>query len=307
MHRDVLRIIADIKSLKIQGARNVAKESLNALALAAKGSTAKSAPSFRKEMAASAKALGNSRPTEPMMRNMLEESIRFLSASDSRDVKALKGLVVSHEKELLERMDHDAKKLASYGARLIPDNALVLTHCHSSSSTKILMEAKRMRKRFSVVSFETRPRFQGRKTSAELLEAGIDVTLTVDGAMNMFMKKADIVIVGADSVTSRGDLINKIGTSTLAHIARMNDVSFYSAAELSKYSPMTIFGTRERIEERDPDEVWDKPPKGLKIRNPAFEATAGKYINGYVTEMGVIPPESFFAMASQRLGIRLNE
>jgi ribose 1,5-bisphosphate isomerase len=125
--------------------------------------------------------------------------------------------------------------------------------------------------------------------------------------MNMFMKKADIVIVGADSVTSRGDLINKIGTSTLAHIARMNDVSFYSAAELSKYSPMTIFGTRERIEERDPKEVWDKPPKGLKIRNPAFEATAGKYINGYVTEMGVIPPESFFAMASQRLGIRLNE
>jgi len=118
------------------------------------------------------------------------------------------------------------------------------------------------------------------------------VTLTVDGAMNLFMKKADIVIVGADSVTSRGDLINKIGTSTLAHIARMNDVSFYSAAELSKYSPMTIFGTREKIEEREPAEVWDKPPKHVKIRNPAFEATAAKYINGYITEAGVIPPQS---------------
>ena len=137
-------------------------------------------------------------------------------------------------------MDEDAKKLASYGAKLIPDDALVLTHCHSSSTTRILIEAKRMRKRFSVVCFETRPRFQGRTTATELAAAGIDVTLTVDGAMNMFMKKADIVIVGADSVTSRGDLINKIGTSTLAHIARMNDVSFYSAAELSKYSPMTM-------------------------------------------------------------------
>jgi ribose 1,5-bisphosphate isomerase len=204
-------------------------------------------------------------------------------------------------------MDADAKRLASYGAKLVPDGAVVLTHCHSSSSTKILIEAKRMRKKFSVVCFETRPRFQGRRTATELAEAGIDVTLTVDGAMNLFMKKADIVIVGADSVTSRGDLINKIGTSTLAHIARMNDVSFYSAAELSKYSPMTIFGTREKIEERDPAEVWDKPPKGLTIRNPAFEATAAKYINGYVTELGVIPPESFFAMASQKLGIKMYE
>jgi ribose 1,5-bisphosphate isomerase len=125
--------------------------------------------------------------------------------------------------------------------------------------------------------------------------------------MNMFMKKADIVIVGADSVTSRGDLINKIGTSALAHIARMNDVSFYSAAELYKYSPMTIYGTREKIEERDPKEVWDKPPRGVRIRNPAFEATAAKYISGYITELGVIPSQSFFAMATEKLGIRIYE
>src|SRR5271157_369883 len=289
MDRKVRRIIADIKSLKIQGARNVAKESLNALIIEASASGAKSAQSFKKDIEVAAKALASSRPTEPMMRNLLEESVRFLSSQESRDITTLRRTLVSHEKELLSNMDSDAKKLASYGAKLIPDDALVLTHCHSSSSTKILIEAKRMKKRFSVVCFETRPRFQGRTTATELAKAGIDVTLTVDGAMNMFMKKADIVFVGADSVTSRGDLINKIGTSTLAHIARMNDVSFYSAAELSKYSPMTIFGTREEIEEREPAEVWAKPPKNVKIRNPAFEATAAKYINGYITEAGVIP------------------
>ncbi len=308
MDKKVRRIIADIKSLKIQGARNVAKESLNALIIEAEEGYVKKPSCLVKNVSLAAESLSKSRPTEPMMRNLIGASMVFLKEEHARGAKALqlKDAYVQHVRGMLADMDSDAKKLASYGAKLIPDDALVLTHCHSSSSTKILIEAKRMKKRFSVVCFETRPRFQGRTTATELAKAGIDVTLTVDGAMNMFMKKADIVFVGADSVTSRGDLINKIGTSTLAHIARMNDVSFYSAAELSKYSPMTMHGEREKIEERDPKEVWDKPPRGLKIRNPAFEATAAKYINGYVTESGVIPPESFFSMASKKLLIRID-
>jgi ribose 1,5-bisphosphate isomerase len=112
-------------------------------------------------------------------------------------------------------------------------------------------------------------------------------------------------MVGADSITSSGDLINKIGTSTLAHIAKMYDVSFYVAAELGKYSPMTIYGKREKIEERDVSEVWEKIPRKVKVRNPAFEVTVSKYINGYVTEMGVIPAQSFFTMAMEKLGIKL--
>src|SRR5512143_149671 len=257
MNRLVQRTIADIKSLKIQGARNVAKEAMGALAMAARESKAKDARSFYKEMSETAEALAQSRPTEPMMRNTLEESIRFLAGEmkERGTVGDLRKGTASHISAVLESIDEGARKLAEGGARLIPDDALVLTHCHSSTSTMCMIAAKKMRKRFSVVSFETRPRYQGRTTAAELAKAGIEVTSTVDGAMNLFMKKADIVIVGADSVTSRGDLINKIGTSTLAHIARMNDVSFYSAAELYKYSPMTIFGTREKIEQRDPKEV----------------------------------------------------
>jgi ribose 1,5-bisphosphate isomerase len=68
-----------------------------------------------------------------------------------------------------------------------------------------------------------------------------------------------------------------------------------------------MFGKREEIEERDPKEVWERPPKGVKIRNPAFEATPAKYISGYITEVGVIPPSSFFAMATEKLGIKLYE
>lgn len=309
MHGDVKKIIGDIKSLKIQGARNVAKAAINGLAIAAKESKAKTSKMFYSEMRTVADAIATSRPTEPMMRNMLDEGLHFVKQAlkTNKNKVALVKLLVEHEKRVIGRMETDAKRLAQYGAKLIPDDALVLTYCHSSTTTRILIEAKKMKKKFSVIAFETRPRYQGRVTATELANAGIDVTLVVDGAMHLFMKKADIVIVGADSVTSRGDLINKIGTATIAHIAKMNDVSFYSAAELSKYSTMTIFGTREKIEERDLKEVWEKPPKKVKIRNPAFEATAAKYINGYITEIGVIPPQSFFAMATEKLGIKLYE
>lgn len=306
MHKEVKRTVIDIKSLKIQGARNIARSSIEALIVAAKESKAKSVGGFYKELEQAADALSESRPTEPMMRNLLEQTIRSAKGM-SYGLDGTKKALVWKANSVIKKMESDAKKLATYGAKLIPDDALVLTHCHSSTTTRILIEAKKMKKKFSVVSFETRPRYQGRITSAELAKAGIDVTLAVDGAMNLFLKKADIVIVGADSVTSRGDMINKIGTSALAHLARMNDVSFYSATELSKYSPMTMFGTREKIEERDPGEVWSDAPKRVKIRNPAFEATAAKYINGYVTEVGVIPPESFFALATQKLGIKLYE
>jgi ribose 1,5-bisphosphate isomerase len=309
MHRKVKATIKDIKALKIQGARNVAKEALKSLLFSAKDSKTRTSADFLKEFRENAENLSLSRPTEPMMRNILEEAFRFAEAKAkaSKSVPELKRLIGEHGEQTIKSIDEGARKLAEYGAKLIPDGALVLTHCHSSTSTMCMIAAKKMKKRFSVVSFETRPRYQGRTTAAELAEAGIDVTCSVDGAMQLFMKKADIVIVGADSVTSRGDLINKIGTSTLAHIARMNDVSFYSAAELYKYSPMTIFGNLERIEERAPAEVWERPPKGVKVRNPAFEATAAKYISGYITEAGVIPPQSFFSMASQKLGIKLYE
>ena len=119
--------------------------------------------------------------------------------------------------------------------------------------------------------------------------------------MNKFLKKADMVIVGADAVTAMGDLINKVGTSALARLARMNDVSFYSAAELYKYDPLTIYGAREAIEERDQKEVWERPPKGVKVSNPAFDATAARYINGYITEMGVVAPQALWTVAMKKL------
>ncbi|HLD59756.1 MAG TPA: S-methyl-5-thioribose-1-phosphate isomerase [Candidatus Bilamarchaeaceae archaeon] len=306
MNVKVKKIIADIKSLKIQGARNIAKSAVMALSHQIKHSKSKSLDSIYKELKLVGKELRNARPTEPMTRNSIDNIISYvLSNLKEKNVSELKKLVSKKEKELLKKMDSDSAKISEYGARLIRDGSVVLTHCHSSSVTNVLIKAKKIGKRFKVIAFETRPRYQGRKTVKELVSAGIDVTLAVDGAMELFMRKADLCLVGADSITSRGDLINKVGTSTLAHIAQMHDVSFYSVAELFKFSTKTIFGNLEEIEERDRKEVWEDAPRKLKIRNPAFDVTSAEYINGYVTEAGIIPPQSILSVASEHLGIKL--
>jgi ribose 1,5-bisphosphate isomerase len=304
MQTRVRRIVSDIKALRIQGARNIARSAIGALIIEAKESKAKTSDALVREMKLAGDTLAASRPTEPMMRNAIEDANRYLAGeAKKQDVKRLKTAFAARENAQLERMVREFERLTEYGSGLIPDNAVVLTHCHSSTVTGILKRAKIDGKRFSVVACETRPRWQGRITAAELAKAGIDVTLVVDGAANMMMKKADLCLVGADSITSKGDLINKVGTSMIAHLARMHDVSFFSAAELSKFSRFTMYGEREKIEERDHAEVWDRPPRGVKIRNPAFDVTASSYISGYVTEMGVIPAQSFFNVAAQKLGI----
>jgi ribose 1,5-bisphosphate isomerase len=307
MQSRVRRIVRDIKSLKIQGARNVAKSAVGALILEAGASKAKTPGTVLREIRLAGAALAKSRPTEPMMRNAIEDAERFLAqeAKGKADVRVLKKTFCNHENAYLEAMGKDFDRLTGYGAGLIPDNAVVLTHCHSSTVTGILKRAKAKGKRFTVIACETRPRWQGRMTATELARAGINVTLVVDGAANMMMKKADLCLVGADSVTSKGDLINKVGTSMIAHLAKMHDVSFFSAAELSKFSRFTMYGEREKIEERDSREVWDAPARGVRVRNPAFDVTASSYIAGYVTETGVIPAQSFFNVAAQKLGIRI--
>jgi ribose 1,5-bisphosphate isomerase len=308
MNKSVERVIRDIKALRIQGARNIAKAALEALTLSIKSSHARSIDQFYSEILETSDLLAATRPTEPMLRNILDNVTKYTLPALKRNaqtVKKVKELIVKHNEELLKKIEEDHKKLVECGAKLIPEGATVMTHCHSSTVVNIFKRAHEMGKEISVIACETRPLFQGRITAKELADEGIPVTLIVDGAMNLFMKKTDLCIVGADAVTSRGDLINKVGTSTLAHIARFHDISFYSAAELFKYSQYTLAGQLEKIEERDQKEVLEKPYKGITVRNPAFDATAARYISAYITEVGVIPPQSFFALATEKLGIKV--
>lgn len=311
MEREVERIVRDIKALKIQGARNVARSAIEALIIQVQKSRAKSKQELYSELLEVGDALAGARPTEPMMRNAISDAVRFtlmqIKTHPALDVNVLKRAIVKEAISYFDEMEGNQKRIADYGSRLVPDGGTVLTHCHSSTVTGIFKRANDMGKEFGVIALETRPRFQGRTTAKELADYGIKVKLAVDGAVNLLMKKADLCIVGADAISSMGDLINKVGTSTVAHIARAQDVSFYSAAELYKYDPLTLYGNREQIEQREVSEVWEGAPKSVKVINPAFDATSARHINGYITEIGVIPPQSLWSIATQRLGLQITQ
>ena len=281
-----------IRKLEVQGARNVAIAAIKALETLAEKTGAKTRKEFLKELAEAKATLFASRATEPLMRNAVRWIVSQVEQSGKQQVDALAKLVSSSSSQFLKDLEASKEVIAEIGAKRVRDNMVVFTHCHSSTVTHLLSKAKKDGKTFEVVCTETRPVFQGRITAKEMLALGVKTTFIIDSAARSFMRNADIVIVGADSITSEGNIINKIGTSTIALLAHEARKPFYIVAELLKFDPATVRGDYEKIEERSPDEVWKGAPEKLLIRNPAFDVTRRDYIHGVICEEGVIPPHS---------------
>jgi methylthioribose-1-phosphate isomerase len=194
------------------------------------------------------------------------------------------------------------RAMGAHGARLIPDNARVMTHCNAGAlatagygtALGVIRSAKG--KGISVIANETRPYLQGaRLTAYELVEEGIPCTLITDGMAGHLMSKGevDVIVVGADRIAANGDVANKIGTYALAVLAKRHGIPFYVAAPLSTFDAKIPDGTHIPIEERPADEVtgyrdqrW--APVGVKVRNPAFDVTPAELITGIITEKGVV-------------------
>jgi len=258
------RICKEIKEVKIQGARAVAEAAVNALLIRHDGKSV-------------AKLVGL-RPTEPCLQNavnfvLLHENIKEGAAN------ALKIL----------RSDG---KIAKTGANLVKNGMTVFTHCHSSAVISILLEAKKQGKKFRVFCTETRPLFQGRITAAQLAKAKIPVTMFVDSAARIAMKKADIAFFGSDAITQT-HVYNKIGSELFAIIASKYDVPVYIATGSWKFDAKSIYGKEPNIEERSPKEVWPNAPKGVEISNFAFEKININLIEGIITELGLLSKGSF--------------
>ncbi len=292
---EIKKIIEDIKALKIQGARNVAKATIKAFTLFILNSEDKEGKLLVEKSIKFALELMNARPTEPMTRNMMKEIINYMlnMVEKNKSVEEIKKAFEEGEEKILKKFEESIEKISSIGANYIEDDSTIITYCHSSTVTSILKKAYDIGKNIKVYSCETRPRYQGRITAKELSEYGIETVSIVDGAMARFGKKADLALVGADAITSSGDLINKIGTLSLAIVMQHYKKEFLSAAELYKYDPQTLLGLREKIENRDPKEIWEYKGKNLRILNPAFDYVEARYISKYITEAGIIAPDDF--------------
>ena len=258
------KICRDIKDIKIQGARNIAKKALYAYNLI--------------PTKASMKKLKTLRPTEPMLMNVLhraEEGEKY--------------------ENLLIHFDVAQKNINESVYEKIENGNVIMTHCHSTNVTHALIYSWKKGKRFEVYNTETRPLFQGHKTARELSNAKIPVTTFVDSAMGIMMSKEQgtkhvtKILVGADALLKEG-VVNKVGSEAIAQIAKNERIPFYVVADSWKYSPKEV-----RLEMRNFHEVWEKMPSKfhIKVKNPAFELIKKKWISGIFTDLGFMRYKTF--------------
>jgi len=211
--------------------------------------------------------------------------------------KLLEEALLIHEQDVLVN-----RELGLHGAELIADGSRVLTHCNAGAlataghgtALGVLRSAKAAGKNLSVIAGETRPFLQGaRLTAWELLQDGFDVTLITDNMVGHMMatNQVDVVIVGTDRVAANGDVVNKIGTYTVAVLARRHGIPFYVACPLSSVDMTVVSGSDIAIEERDHSEVtgfgdaqW--AAEGVKVRNPSFDVTPAELVTALITEKG---------------------
>ena len=215
-------------------------------------------------------------------------------------------------------MSPAAARSARTAPTLVPSEARILTHCNAGAlatagygtALGVIRGAVEAGKRVRVLADETRPFLQGsRLTAWELVRDGIDTTVITDSMAGALMRdgEVDLVVVGADRIAANGDTANKIGTYTVAVLAKEHGIPFYVAAPWSTIDLSTEDGSGIPIEERQAKEVTHVgstqiAPAGAAIRNPAFDVTPHRYITAIVTDRGIFHPP--FAQDARRRGVR---
>jgi methylthioribose-1-phosphate isomerase len=295
-------IASAITELKIRGAPAIGVAGAYAIALGALKVESSSREGFMDGFRLVSQTIAATRPTARNLFRSIERMNRIAEAG--RKVSEIKESLV---KEAIKIHDEEAEatlKLSQFGADLIRDGFTILTHCNTGplattgygTALGVIIQAKEQGKRLKVFADETRPLLQGaRLTTWELQKAGIPVTLITDSMAGYFMSRGEIdcVIVGADRIAANGDTANKIGTYTVAVLAKENGIPFYVAAPTTTIDPSLASGKEIPIEQRKPEEVTriqgiQIAPDGTSVENPAFDVTPSKYITTIITERGII-------------------
>lgn len=295
-----------IKDMVVRGAPAIGVAAAMGVALGASGVKAKDLKGFKKEFAKIAKTLASTRPTAINLFWAIERMKQVVEENGDLSVERLKKRLIDEAKRI-HREDIEINRLMGrHGGRLLKNGSTVLTHCNAGAlatagygtALGVIRGAIEDGKKISVFADETRPFLQGaRLTAWELKKDGIDVTLITDNMAGYMMKKGliDAVVVGADRIASNGDTANKIGTYSVAILARVHSIPFYVAAPLSTIDMKMKDGDGIPIEERDTKEVTHMKgrmiaPKGIKVRNPAFDVTPNRLVSAIITEKGVVRP-----------------
>jgi methylthioribose-1-phosphate isomerase len=298
-----------IKTMVIRGAPAIGVSAAMGLALGVKNSTATGTRQLLTEFLKSCDVMAATRPTAVNLFWAIDRMKQRFSAlaQAGASVGDLKTALVAEAQLIHDEDVASCKALGAFGATLVPGEATILTHCNAGAlatagygtALGVIRGAVDAGKTVKVLADETRPFLQGaRLTAWELVKDHIDTTVITDNMAGALMRQGliDLVVVGADRIAANGDTANKIGTYSVAVLAKENGVPFYVAAPLSTIDLATPNGEGIPIEERPAREVTHVGPSqitpdGAGIRNPAFDVTPARYITAIVTEKGIARPD----------------
>jgi methylthioribose-1-phosphate isomerase len=318
---DYMMVADCIRSLKIRGAPAIGIAASMGIALGAQGIKAESFDAFMEGLQGIFETMLSTRPTAVNIKWAVERMKGLLNSKRSEPVDRLKSLLIEESQKVLMEDIEVNRAIGRFGAEFIKDGDSILTHCNAGSlatggfgtaTAPMLVAAKEQGKTIHVFVDETRPVLQGaRLTAWELMEEGIPVTLITDNSAGAIMKKGeiDLAIVGTDRTVRNGDVANKIGTYTVAVLCMEHGIPFYVAAPLSSIDFSMESGDMIPIEERSPDEVASfggvrVAPRGVNVRNIAFDVTPSRLVTAIITELGAFRPKDIRKLMKKDIDLK---
>jgi methylthioribose-1-phosphate isomerase len=306
--RSAAEVARAIKTMVIRGAPAIGVAAAMGVALGTERSKATGTRQFAAEFQKTCDLMAATRPTAMNLFWAIERMKRAFSegALAGESVDQLKARLRAEAMRIHDEDVASCRAIGAHGATLVPDEARILTHCNAGrlatagygTALGVVRGAIEAGKRVRVLADETRPFLQGsRLTAWELVREGVDTTVITDGTAGALMRdgEVDLVVVGADRIAANGDTANKIGTYTVAVLAKEHGIPFYVAAPWSTVDLSTADGARIPIEEREAREVThvgssQVAPDGASVRNPAFDVTPHRFITAIVTDRGIFRP-----------------
>ncbi|MCP9439618.1 MAG: S-methyl-5-thioribose-1-phosphate isomerase [Nitrospira sp.] len=305
--RDYREVADAIRTLKVRGAPAIGVTAALGIAQGAQVVEAVDFESFAEAMERVCDCLAETRPTAVNLFWAIDRMKRRIKVMKGQPITAIKQALIHEALTILEEDIQLCRAMGRHGAELIRDGQTILTHCNAGAlatagygtALGVIRAAWEQGKKITVVADETRPVLQGaRLTVWELMQDRIPVTLITDNMAGSLMRqgKIQLCIVGADRIAANGDVANKIGTYSVAVLAKAHGIPFYVAAPYSTIDLCTRSGADIPIELRDPLEVTTLygsrsiAPAGVSIYNPAFDVTPAEFITAIITERGVFKP-----------------
>ncbi len=296
--------VADvIRNMVVRGAPAIGVAAAMGIALGVRNSKAENGADLKKDFDQICETIRQTRPTAVNLFWAIRRMSEKFEILRIRPIAQIQQALIEESQRMHAEDIAANKAMGRYGAELMPSSGGVLTHCNAGAlatagygtALGVIRAAVEAGKKIHVYADETRPFLQGsRLTAWELMKDGIPTTVISDNMAGVMMQQGKIgaIVVGADRIAANGDVANKVGTYTVAVLAKEHGIPFYVAAPISTVDLATPDGSKIPIEQRNAREVThiagkQMVPDGVEVENPAFDVTPAKYITAIITERGV--------------------